>query len=304
MIHTVAPKANRAGWRGSLADYFVLTKPWIVGLLIATTMAAMFVAQRGVPPLSLIAFTFFGGSMTAAGASALNSYFDRDIDPLMSRTSRRPIPAGKIAPRDALVFALSLSAGGLFVLGAFVNILSALLALVGLLYYSVIYTLILKRSTPQNIIIGGAAGAIPPMVGWAAVTGELSLFAVYLFLVIFCWTPPHTWALMLMVTKDYERVRVPMMPVARGEPETRWQIVLYSLLLVAITLLPFSSRDLGWLYLGSALALGAWFLYLAVRLWRDQSKRTARRLYYYSNAYLALLFLFMVLDRSALHISF
>ncbi len=302
MIHSAAPKADRASLRGSLVDYLLLTKPWIVGLLIATTMAAMFVAQRGIPPLSLVVFTFLGGSMTAAGASTLNSYFDRDIDPLMGRTARRPIPAGKIAPRDALIFALALSAGGLFILGTLVNILSALLALVGLIYYSIIYTLILKRSTPQNIIIGGAAGAIPPMVGWAAVTGQLSLLAVYLFLIIFYWTPPHTWALMLMVKKDYERVHVPMMPVARGEPETRWQIVLYSVLLVAITLLPFSSGELGWLYLGVALALGIWFLFLAIRLWRDESKRTARKLYYYSNAYLALLFLSMVIDRSVFHV--
>ncbi len=304
MINSVATKTNRAGWRDSLIDYVVLCKPWIVGLLIATTIAAMFVAQRGVPPLGLVLFTFLGGSMTAAGASALNSYFDRDIDPLMGRTSRRPIPAGKIAPRDALIFALTLSVGGLLILAVFVNLLSALLSLVGLVYYSVIYTLILKRSTPQNIIIGGAAGAIPPLVGWAAVTGQLSLLAVYLFLVIFYWTPPHTWALMLMVKKDYERVRVPMMPVARGERETRWQIILYSALLVAITLLPFALGDLGVVYLGAATALGTWFLYLAVKLWRDQSKRTARKLYYFSNAYLALLFLAMVIDRSALHTLF
>lgn len=287
-----------------IGNYIILTKPWIIALLLATTLGAMFVAQRGIPDAGLILFTLLGGGMTAAGASALNSYIDRDIDPHMGRTSRRPIPAGKISPRDALVFAVALCVGGVLLLAIFVNGLSALLSLVGIVYYVGIYTMFLKRSTPQNIVIGGAAGAIPPLVGWAAVTNELNLLAVYLFLIIFYWTPPHSWALMLMVKKDYERVRVPMMPVARGESETRRQIVLYSLLMVAITLIPFSLRDLGFLYFITALTLGSWFVYLSVKLLRDQSKRTARRLYYYSNAYLALLFLAMVLDHSALHFIF
>jgi protoheme IX farnesyltransferase len=287
-----------------IGNYIILTKPWIIALLLATTLGAMFVAQRGIPDAGLILFTLLGGGMTAAGASALNSYIDRDIDPHMGRTSRRPIPAGKISPRDALVFAIALCVGGVLLLAFFVNGLSALLSLAGIVYYVGIYTMFLKRSTPQNIVIGGAAGAIPPLVGWAAVTNELNLLAVYLFLIIFYWTPPHSWALMLMVKKDYERVRVPMMPVARGESETRRQIVLYSLLMVAITLIPFSLRDLGFLYLITALTLGSWFVYLAIKLLRDQSKRTARRLYYYSNAYLALLFLAMVLDHSAFHFIF
>jgi protoheme IX farnesyltransferase len=287
-----------------IGNYIILTKPWIIALLLATTLGAMFVAQRGIPDLGLILFTLIGGGMTAAGASALNSYIDRDIDPHMGRTSRRPIPAGKISPRDALVFAVALCVGGVLLLAIFVNGLSALLSFAGIVYYVGIYTKFLKRSTPQNIVIGGAAGAIPPLVGWAAVTNELNLLAVYLFLIIFYWTPPHSWALMLMVKKDYERVRVPMMPVARGESETRRQIVLYSLLMVAITLIPFSLRDLGFLYLITALTLGSWFVYLSIKLLRDQSKRTARRLYYYSNAYLALLFLAMVLDHSAFHFIF
>ncbi|HEX9075961.1 MAG TPA: heme o synthase [Anaerolineae bacterium] len=287
-----------------IGNYILLTKPWIIALLLATTLGAMFVAQRGIPDAALILFTLVGGGMTAAGASALNSYIDRDIDPHMGRTSRRPIPAGKISPRDALAFAVALCVGGVLLLAIFVNGLSAVLSLAGIVYYVGIYTMLLKRSTPQNIVIGGAAGAIPPLVGWAAVTGELNLLAVYLFLIIFYWTPPHSWALMLMVKKDYERVRVPMMPVARGESETRRQIVLYSLLMVAITLIPFSLRDLGFLYLITALTLGGWFVYLSIKLLRDQSKRTARRLYYYSNAYLALLFLAMVLDHSAFHFIF
>ncbi len=284
-----------------VGNFFILTKPLIVALLLATTLGAMLVAARGIPPLPLLFFTLLGGALTAGGSSALNSYIDRDIDPEMGRTSQRPIPMGKITPREALLFGLCACASGVLILGAFVNWLAALLALTGILYYVGFYTLILKRSTPQNIVIGGLAGAIPPLVGWAAVTGQVSLLAVYLCLIIFYWTPPHTWALMLMVTRDYQRVRVPMLPVARGEPETRRQIVLYSLLLVAITLIPFSLQDLGAVYLVIAALLGSRFLYLAIKLLRDQSKATARRLYFYSNAYLALLFLAMVLDHSVLH---
>ena len=287
--------ANRA------ANYFTLTKPLIVALLLATTLGAMIVAQRGLPPVSLLLLTLLGGALAAGGAGALNSYFDRDIDPVMGRTSQRPLPAGQIEPRNALVFGLVLCVAGVVVLLAFVNWLSAALALTGTVYYAGIYTLVLKRSTPQNVVIGGAAGAIPPLVGWAAVTNQVNLLALYLFLIIFYWTPPHTWALMLMVTKDYARVGVPMMPVVRGEPETRRQIVLYSLLMVAITLVPFSLQSLGLVYLIAALLLGTRFVQLAIALWRDQSKRSARRLYAYSNAYLALLFLAMALDHSTLH---
>jgi len=287
--------ANRA------ANYFTLTKPLIVALLLATTLGAMIVAQRGLPPMSLLLLTLLGGGLAAGGASALNSYIDRDIDPFMGRTSRRPLPSGQIAPRNALVFGLVLCVAGVIVLAVWVNGLSAALALAGIVYYVGIYTMALKRSTPQNVVIGGAAGAIPPLVGWAAVTNQFNLLALYLFLIIFYWTPPHTWALMLMVTKDYERVHVPMMPVARGESETRRQIVLYSLLMVAITLIPFSLQRLGFAYLVTALLLGGWFIRLALTLLRDQSKRSARRLYYYSNAYLALLFLAMAIDHGILH---
>jgi heme o synthase len=284
-----------------IGSYIILIKPWIVALLLTTTLAAMLVAARGLPETQLLFFTLLSGALTAGGASALNSYIDRDIDPHMGRTSRRPIPTGKIAPRDALIFGLVSSALGVFALAMFVNLLSATLAFVGLVYYVIVYTMILKRRTPQNVVIGGAAGAIPPLVGWAAVTNEVNLFAVFLFLIIFYWTPPHTWALMLMVSKDYEKVQVPMMPVALGETETRRQIALYSLLMVAITLMPFSIRDLGGLYLIAALLLGGWFVYLSFRLMHDGSKRTARRLYVYSNAYLALLFCAMIVDASIFH---
>lgn len=292
---------TRRSTQSTIIDYVILTKPWIVALLLTTTLAAMLVAARGIPPLAILCFTMLSGALTAGGASALNSYIDRDIDPQMGRTARRPIPAGKIAPQHALIFGLVTSALGVAIQAIFVNVLSATLSLAGLLYYVVIYTLILKRRTPQNIVIGGAAGAIPPLVGWAAVTNEVNLLAVSLFLIIFYWTPPHTWALMLMVTKDYARVNVPMLPVALGETETRRQIALYSVLMVAITIMPYSISNLGLLYLSAALLLGGWFVYLAFKLWRDGSKKTARRLYYFSNAYLALLFLAMVIDFGAWH---
>jgi protoheme IX farnesyltransferase len=287
-----------------VGSFFLLTKPWIVALLLSTTLGAMLVAAGGLPPLQVLVMTLVGGALCAGGSSALNSYIDRDIDVDMGRTSQRPIPMGKISPRQALVFGLVACTTGVLTLGVFVNWLSAALAFAGELYYVGFYTLLLKRSTPQNIVIGGLAGAIPPLVGWSAVTGSLNLMAIYLCLIIFYWTPPHTWALMLMVTKDYKRVRVPMLPVVRGEPETRRQIVLYSLLLVAITLIPFSLQDMGALYLIAALALGGRLVYLAFQLMQDHSKATARRLYVYSNAYLALLFLAMVVDHIALHIVF
>jgi protoheme IX farnesyltransferase len=298
---TAAANANGSATVRLVGNFFILTKPLIVALLLSTTLGAMLVAARGFPPLNLLFFTLLGGALTAGGSSALNSYIDRDIDPEMGRTSQRPIPLGKITPRQALIFGLTACATGVLVLLVMVNWLAALLSFAGILYYVGFYTIILKRTTPQNIVIGGLAGAIPPLVGWAAVTGQLNLLAIYLCLIIFYWTPPHTWSLMLMVTKDYSRVRVPMLPVARGEPETRRQIVLYSFLLVAITLIPFSLQDLGGVYLLAALVLGGRFLFLAFKLLRDQSKATARRLYMYSNAYLALLFLAMVLDQSIVH---
>ena len=291
----ITPNATRTA-----SGFMQLTKPWIVVLLLTTTLGAMLIAQRGVPALPLLFFTLLGGALTAGGANAFNSYLDRDIDPLMARTARRPIPSGAIAPRAALVFGMGASIGGVLMLGVCVNWLSAALASIGLFYYVVIYTLILKRTTPQNIVIGGAAGALPPLVGWTAITNQFDLLAIFLFLIIFQWTPPHTWALMLMVTKDYERVGIPMMPTARGEPATRRQIVYYSLGLVAITVLPFAFQQLGIGYLIAALVLGGWFLFLAFKLMRDESKLTARRLYRFSNYYIALLFLAMVLDKNFL----
>ncbi|MCA1553967.1 MAG: heme o synthase [Chloroflexi bacterium] len=286
--------------RNVLADYVLLTKPWIVALLVTTTLCAMCIAARGVPPLPLLLVTLFGGACAAGGANALNSWYDRDLDKQMERTARRPIPAGRIASRNALAFALVLCALSILALGLFVNWLSALLALTGIVYYSFVYTVLLKHATPQNIVVGGGAGAIPPLVGWAAVTGELSLLALYLFAIILLWTPPHTWALMLLIGKDYARAKVPMMPVAWGEDEARWQSLLYSVALFVVSLIPYTFGALSWLYLGAALLLGAWFLYLAWLLVRRADKKTARRLYKYSNYYLALLFLAMVVDAAIL----
>lgn len=281
-----------------MKNYFLLTKPWIVGLLLVTTLGAMLVAARGLPPLTLVALTLFAGGCAAGGANALNSFIDREKDKVMGRTSQRPLPTGRVTPRAALAFAITLCVVSISTLYFFVNTLSALLALTGIIYYAGIYTLYLKPRTPQNVVIGGAAGAIPPLVGYAAVTNDINLLAIYLFLIIFYWTPPHTWALMIMVAKDYERVDVPMMPVARGEPETRRQILLYSALLIAITLIPFAFGGFTWFYFIAALFLGIYFLYLAYVVMNDKGKHSARKLYRYSNMYLALMFLVMVIDRS------
>jgi heme o synthase len=286
-------------FQSHLTDYVYLTKPWIVALLLVTTLGGMFIAERGAPPAALIVFTLIGGACAAGGANALNSYIDREKDKVMGRTSQRPLPRGRVTPRAALVFGISLCVISVATLGIFVNALSAFLGLLGIVYYAGIYTLYLKPRTPQNVVIGGAAGAIPPLVGYAAVTNDLNLLAIYLFLIIFYWTPPHTWALMLMVAKDYERVEVPMMPVARGEVETRRQILLYSVLLIAITLLPYAFGAFTAFYFVAALLMGSYFLFLAVAVWRDEGKVSARKLYRYSNMYLALMFLAMVIDRSA-----
>lgn len=294
----VPPPQAKKSLRASAGDYFALTKPWIVALLITTTFGAMLIAARGWPPLSILILTLIGGVFAAGGASALNSYIDRDIDKVMGRTSRRPLPNGRIAPRRALIFALTLCMLSILILGFGVNWLAAILSTIGIIYYAFIYTVLLKRATPQNIVIGGAAGAIPPLVGWAAVTDQLSLLSLYLFAIILLWTPPHTWALMLMVEKDYRRVGIPMLPAAWGELETRRHIILYSILLVIVTVMPFTFGGAGVLYLLGAVALGAYFLFLAYRLWRasDAPKPIALKLYRFSNAYLALLFLALVLD--------
>jgi heme o synthase len=295
MSGLAAPTAVEVGGvRQVVADYVTLTKPKVQLLLLLTTVTTMYVA--GDPSLSLIALTLIGGSLSAGGAAAVNHYWDRDIDAEMRRTSTRPVPSGRISPRAALIFGVVLAALSFAELAAAVNVLSAVLALSGFLGYVFVYTIWLKRRSPQNIVIGGAAGAVPPLVGWAAVTGGLDPAALYLFAIVFYWTPPHFWALSLLMKDEYARVGVPMMPVVHGETETRRQIVLYTCLLVVLTLLPVAFGFFGALYATLAVALGGAFLVLAVRLQRSADRRAALRTYLFSLLYLALLFCAMVAD--------
>ncbi|TML94692.1 MAG: protoheme IX farnesyltransferase [Actinobacteria bacterium] len=283
----------RAAWR----DYVTLTKPRIMSLLLLTGLCGMFVGARGIPPLWLLAVTMLGLALACGGASALNNVLDRDIDRLMGpRTRARPLAAERLPTSRALEFGLALSAFSFVLLASAVNVLTATLALVGNLFYVLVYTRWLKRSTPQNIVIGGAAGAMPPLVGWAAATGNLTLPALWLFLIVFLWTPPHFWALALLLRKQYAAARVPMLPVVRGVRATTTQIVLYSLVLVAATAVPFLGGMLGVAYLATALGLGAVFLWLALRLRRDATPRRASVLFHYSLLYLALVFTAMALD--------
>ncbi len=291
---TLAAPDAAGGWRTVLADYVALTKPKVQSLLLLTTVCTMEVA--GDPSIGLIALTVAGGYLSAGGAGAVNHWYDRDIDALMERTADRPVPAGRVSPRAALIYGCVLALLSFVLLASTVNLLAASLAFSGFLGYVFVYTVWLKRRTPQNIVIGGAAGAIPPLVGWAAVTGELAGMPIYLFAIVFFWTPPHFWALSLLMKKEYERVGVPMLPVVRGEAETRKQILLYSVLLWAVTQLPFCAGGLGTMYLVSSLVLGGMFIAGAVTLYRRADRRSALRLYLFSLAYLALLFGAMVLD--------
>lgn len=282
-----------APWR----DYLTLTKPRIMSLLLVTGLCGMFVGAQGVPPVGLMVATIAGLALACGGASALNHVLDRDIDKLMGqRTRSRPLAAERMPISTALEFGLALSAFSFVLLASVVNVLTATLALVGNLFYVLVYTRWLKRTTPQNIVIGGAAGAVPPLVGWAAATGNLTLPALWLFLIVFLWTPPHFWALALLIRRDYEAAHIPMLPVVRGERETTKQIVLYALLLVAVTVGPFVAGTLGLVYLGAALVLGAAFVALAVKLRRDTTPRRAAVLFHFSLLYLALLYAAMAAD--------
>jgi protoheme IX farnesyltransferase len=288
-----APRA-RSRARQLVADYVEMTKPKVQSLLIFTTVTTMYVA--GDPSISLVLLTCLGGYLSAGGAGAVNHWYDRDIDAQMGRTADRPVASGRVSPRAALTYGLVLAALAFVVLAVWVNPLAAMLSLSGFLGYTLVYTMWLKRSTPQNIVIGGAAGAVPPLVGWAAATGSLSWTAVYLFAIVFYWTPPHFWALSLLMKDEYAKVGVPMLPVVRGEQETRRQIVLYSLLLYAITQLPFCAGGFGVPYLAASIVLGGVFIAFAIQLYRNPSRPAALRLYLYSLLYLALLFGAMVVD--------
>jgi protoheme IX farnesyltransferase len=287
-------QSTRSRARQLLADYLELTNPKVHSLLLLTTITTMLVA--GDPSFALIVLTCLGGYLSAGGAGAVNHWFDRDIDASMARTANRPVPSGRVSPRAALVFGCTLAALSFAELSLTVNLLAASLSFAGFLGYVFIYTIWLKRRTPQNIVIGGAAGAVPPLVGWAAVTGSVSGLAVLLFFIVFFWTPPHFWALSLLMKGEYEKVGVPMLPVVRGETETRRQILLYTVLLYALTQLPFCAGGLGGIYLAASLFLGLGFIAGAVRLYRRADRRSALQLYLFSLAYLALLFCAMVID--------
>ena len=278
-----------------LRDYVTLTKPKVQSLLLLTTITTMYVA--GDPSPGLVLLVCLGGALSAGGAGAINHAVDRDIDRIMARTASRPVAAGRISPRAAIGFGVALGCASFALLSLAVNPLAAALSLSGLLGYVFVYTLWLKRSTPQNIVIGGAAGAVPPLVAWAAVTGGLGGTALFLFAIVFFWTPPHFWALSLLMKDEYAKVGVPMLPVVRGEDETRRQILLYTVLLYAVTQLPFCAGGFGVEYLVASMALGGGFIYCAVRLLRSRERRWALRTYLYSLAYLALLFVSMPLDR-------
>jgi protoheme IX farnesyltransferase len=281
---------------GLVRDLVTLTKPRIISLLLVTTVCAMFAAERGVPGGWLILWTMVGGYLSAGGANTINQFVDRDIDAVMGRTDRRPIVAGRISPPTALAFGVVLVVASVLVLGFLTTWLAAGLSFLGVLLYVGLYTLWLKRTTIHNIVIGGAAGAVPPLVGWAAVTGDLTFGAVLLFAIVFVWTPPHFWALALMLRKDYSEAGVPMLPVVYGEDATRLQVLLWSLVMFGTTLLPYAAGA-GITYLLGALVLGLPFLWMAWKLWRrDDARPWASITFHYSLAYLALLFVVIAVD--------
>ena len=299
MARAQAQYAANQGIVGTIQDYVTLTKPGIQTLLLISLLGAMLVAADGVPSFGLVLALLVGGSLTSGGANVLNCYIDRDIDARMSRTRKRATATGRISPAAALTFGLTISVIGTLLIGFASNWLAAGLAVAGNLYYVLVYTLWLKRTTPHNIVVGGAAGAVPPLVGWAAVTGSLAAPAWIMFAVIFYWTPPHFWALALLKQGEYGRVNVPMLPVVAGEEATRRQIFLYTVLLSAVSLLlvPFG---MGWIYLIGVLALNAAFLWYAWLLLTEPSKARARQTFFFSLWYLALFYVALVADRIVL----
>ena len=293
--------AQRRQWIGTawktLLDYLALTKPRVMSLLLFTAVGGSFVAARGVPPWQYIAAVLIGGALASGGASALNMWYEEDIDREMHRTDQRPVAGGRIRPINALIFGIVLNAASFVVFYVFTNVLAAALALAGSTLYVVLYTALLKRTTAQNIVIGGAAGAIPPLVGYAAILGVLELEAWYLFAIVFFWTPPHFWALSLLIKDDYARAGVPMLPVVAGESATRVQILLYTVLMLPLTAMYyFATSKLGLVYLVSATALGVVFIALAFKMWRSGERRDTANLYKYSLLYLFLLFIAMMVD--------
>ena len=279
-----------------LKDYLTLTKPPIVVLLLVTAAGGMFLAAQGLPSLLLMGLVWLGGALAAGGANAINHYLDRDIDERMSRTRQRPVAGHRISPTKALIFGVVLNVIAFAVLVTWINLLAALLTLSATLFYVFVYTRWLKRTTPQNIVIGGAAGAIPPLVGWAAVTGGLDLPAVYLFAIVFFWTPPHFWALSLLIKDDYAEAGIPMLPVVTTVEHTTQQIFYYTLALVGLTVMFALTQAVGLVYLVSVLVLGAVFIWMAWQLKRNYTRSIAKTVYLYSLLYLALLFVGVMVD--------
>jgi protoheme IX farnesyltransferase len=293
-VRITDPRAVPAGPAATIKAYVELTKPRIIELLLVTTLPAMVVAHGGWPPTWLVVATLIGGTLSAGGANTINQVIDRDIDRSMRRTRGRPLPTGRVGVRNALVFGVVLGIAGFSWLWATSNLLAASLSTAGLLFYVFVYTLALKRTTPQNIVIGGAAGAVPALVGWAAVTGELALAPWIMFAIVFFWTPPHFWALSLRYREDYAAAGVPMLPVVVGDEATQRQIIAYTALLSAVSLLLFATGDAGWLYLGVAVGLGAYLMRAAVRLRRKPE--SAMSFFSASNVYLGVLFAAMAVD--------
>ncbi|MCQ3935935.1 MAG: protoheme IX farnesyltransferase [Chloroflexi bacterium] len=286
-----------AGTFGQRAkDFFILSKPVIVLLLLVTTYGGLVAGGKAWPSASLTFWTLFGGALAAAGSSALNQYIDRELDRNMQRTSKRPLADGRLTPAEGLSYGLALCLASYYVMAGYVNLLAALLSLTGIFYYVFFYSIWLKKATVQNIVIGGGAGAIPPMVGWAAATGELSLAAWILFAIIFMWTPPHFWALAIVRKNDYARAGVPMLPVVEGEEKTRRQILIYTVELIAVTLLLPILNLAGTIYLVSASVLGAFLLYAAWKVFRVGGNKVAWMMYRWSSMYLAFIFLALMLD--------
>ena len=284
------------GIRQRLGDFLVLSKPLIVALLLVTTFGGLIAGGKAWPTPALAFWTMLGGGLAAAGSSALNQYIDRDLDKNMQRTSRRPLAAGRMTAAEGLSFGLALCLVSYYLLACMVNLTAALLSLAGIFYYVIFYSVLLKRATVQNIVIGGGAGAIPPMVGWAAATGHLSLAAWILFLIIFMWTPPHFWALAIVRLRDYERAGIPMLPVVKGEKAARWQILIYTVILVCTTMLLPLVRATGTVYLVSAIVLGALLIAAAWQVWKVPGNKVAWRMYRWSSMYLAFIFLALMID--------
>lgn len=282
---------------GLLKDMLLLTKPIVVALLLVTTFTGMVIGAREWPSGWLLFWTLLGGFLAAGGSGAINQYIDREDDQKMQRTQKRPIPAGRLTPAEGLAVGVGMALSSIYLMVAFVNWVAAVLTLLGIIYYVLIYSIFLKKTTVQNIVIGGGAGAIPPLVGWAAATGSLDIPSLFLFAVIFMWTPPHFWALALVREKDYARAGVPMLPVIRGARETRWQIMLYTIWLVGLTLLLPVFGLGGAVYLAGAAVLGLWLLGAAWRVWKKGGNKLAWKMYRYSSMYLAFLFLVLMVDR-------